>query len=415
MANKLNNAKSERLYEEAQQLIPGGVLGIRRPYNFVPGEYPIFIDRGKGGDLWDVDGNKYIDMLCSYGPIILGHCEEEVDEAVIKQVRDKGFCFNLAQDWQNLLAEKLIEHLPCAEMAYMVKTGSDATTSAIRIARGYTDKAKILRCGYHGWHDWCVEVKGGIPENLYEDVHEWRYNDLNSLEDLLKAHDGNVAGIIVTPLGHPLAHDIEEPKPGFLEGVRKLADEHGAVLIFDEIRTGFRVSMGGAGAYYGVTPDLVTIGKAMANGYSISAVAGKKEFISLVGGKVFVSSTFFPNSLEMVAAMKTIEIMERENVLDDIWRKGNMLLDGWKKAVADSGIEASVNGIAPMPFITFNRMEDGRHKARRAAFYGGLIRRGIFLAPYHHGYVCWRHSDKDIQYTIDMAAETLKEIKDTIG
>lgn len=411
MAERLKLSSSEALFDEAKRFVPGGVLGIRRPYNFVPGEYPIFIASGKGGYMWDVDGNRYLDMLCAYGPIILGHREEEVDNAAIEQIRERGFCFTLAQEVQTRLVKRLCELIPCAEMGFIVKTGSDATLAAIRIARGVTEKTKILRCGYHGWHDWCVEVKGGIPAKLYEDVFEFHYNDLGGLEALLKGHIGEVAAIIMTPVGHPLAHPVEEPAPGFLEGVRELATRYGALLIFDEIRTGFRVALGGAQQRYGVTPDLATFGKAMANGYPISAVVGRREFISVVEGKVFISSTFFPNSIEMVAALKTIEIIERERVIEDIWRKGERLLAGLRQAVERSGLPARVSGIPPMPYVTFEPHPDGRHKTLRSAFYTGMIRRGVFLAPYHHGYVCWRHSDEDIEYAIGAAEETLMEMR----
>ena len=160
MVDKLKLEKSMALFEEAQTLVPGGVAGIRRPYNFVPGEYPIFFDNGKGGRIFDVDGNEYIDYLCAYGPIIIGYREEEIDNAVIDQIKNKGICFSLTQAVQNALVKKLRELIPCCDMAALVKTGSDATTIAIRVARGYTGKTKIARCGYHGWHDWCVEVKG---------------------------------------------------------------------------------------------------------------------------------------------------------------------------------------------------------------------------------------------------------------
>ncbi len=303
------------------------------------------------------------------------------------------------------------ELVPCAEMSIFVKTGSDATTAAIRIARGHTGRLKVLRCGYHGWHDWCVEVKGGIPEKLWEDVHEFHYNDLDSLEKLLKEHKGNVAAVIITPVGHPLAHPVEAPRPGFLEGVRDLATAHGAVLIFDEIRTGFRVSMGGAQARYGVTPDLATFGKAMANGYPISAVVGRREVISAVESKVFISSTFFPNSLEMVAALKTIEILERERVPDKLWARGQKLLDRLGRVVAASGVPCTLSGIPPMPFITFDADPQKKYKERRNLFYTELIRRGVFLQPYHHGYICYRHTDEELDRVVGTVEEALVEVR----
>ena len=245
-AEKLNLTRSLELFEKAKTLVPGGVLGIRRPYNFVEGEYPIFFESGKGGRMWDVDGNEYIDFLCAYGPIIIGHREEEIDEAVIKQTREKGFCFSLTQRYQNQLAEKINELIPCAEMTIFVKTGSGAILTAIRLARAHTERIKIMRCGFHGWHDWCVEVKGGIPEKLYEDVHEFHYNDLDEFESLMKKYGDQTAAITLTPFGHPLVERMQKPKPGFLEGVRELATKYGTVLNFDEIRTGFRISLCGA-------------------------------------------------------------------------------------------------------------------------------------------------------------------------
>lgn len=410
MSKKLNLTRSEQLYAEARTLIPGGILGIRRPYNFVPGEYPIFLERAAGGHIWDPDGNEYIDYLAAYGPIILGHREPEIDAAVIAQM-EKGFCMNLAQPLQNELAKKLRALIPCAEKAVLVKTGSDATTAAIRIARGYTDKLKVLRCGYHGWHDWCVEQRGGIPAKYYEDTHEFEYNDLHSLDRLLENHRGEIAAIIITPIGHPLAHPVTAPAPGFLEGVRERATSLGIVLIFDEVRSGFRVSMGGAQVRYGVTPDLGTFGKAMANGYPISAVVGKAEFMDVVDGKVFISSTFFPNSLEMTAALKTIEILEREKALERVWMLGERFMTKVDAIVEASGVPAQLTGIPPMPFIVFQADPDKKYKTRRPLFYTELIRRGVFLQPYHHGYIMARHTEADIDRTAQAIEEALAVVK----
>ncbi|MBF0432617.1 MAG: aminotransferase class III-fold pyridoxal phosphate-dependent enzyme [Fibrobacteria bacterium] len=410
---KLHKGLAE--FQKAKKIIPGGTLGIRRPYNFVEGEYPIYIDSGKGGHITDIDGNKYIDYLCAYGPIILGYREAEVDEAVIKQIRDKGFCFSLTQTLQNRLAEKLISLIPCAEKCVFVKTGSDATTLAVRIARGYTKKTSVLRCGYHGWHDWCVEVKGGIPEKLYEDIYEFKYNDLEAARTLADTHKKDLAAIIVTPLGHPLAHNIEEPAPGFLEGLKELAKRTDAVLIFDEIRTGFRLAMGGAQEYYGVTPDLACFGKALANGYAISAVCGKEPVMNMVEKDVFVSSTFFPNSDSYAAALKTLEIMERDKVLSHIWKKGNTFLDSLRAIIKKYPLRAEVSGIAPLFFITFARDNKKLYKKRRLEFYTQLIRRGIFMQPYHHSYICYRHSSEDLTKTLKAIDDSLRVVTDTIG
>ncbi|MFO7952212.1 MAG: aminotransferase class III-fold pyridoxal phosphate-dependent enzyme [Bacillota bacterium] len=400
---KLNLEKSMSMFEEAKRISPGGVMGIRRPYNFVEGEYPIFLDYGYDGHIVDVDGNDYIDMLCAYGPIILGYNEPEINRAVIERM-DKGFCFSLVQPVQNELIKRVIEIMPSAEMALLVKTGSDATSVAIRLARGYTGKDMILRHGYHGWHDWCVEVQGGVPQAVRNLTEEFPYGDLATLEKLLKENKGEVAAIMITPVGHPLGQPVTAPPEGYLEGVRSLADQYDCVLIFDEIRTGFRVAMGGAQERYGVTPDVTAIGKAMANGYAISACVGKEDIMKVAEKDVFISSTFFPNSLEMVAAMKCIDILEREQVLDRIWERGQEFLDKLNKIVADSGVPVTASGIPPMPFLTFDRVDD-QYKQRRKQFYTETIRRGLFIQPYHHWYISYRHTAEDLEY----ALKTIKE------
>ncbi|NQY66585.1 MAG: aminotransferase class III-fold pyridoxal phosphate-dependent enzyme [Flavobacteriales bacterium] len=404
--NEINKSLEE--LERAKAIIPGGVLGIRRPYNFVEGEYPVFIESGKGCHITDVDGNEYIDFLCGYGPIILGYRDTEVDNAVVDQIQNKGFCFSLTQTLQNDLAEKLNEIIPCAEMSLFVKTGSDATTTAVRIARGYTDRTKIIRCGYHGWHDWCVEVKGGIPEKLYEDTLEFGYNNLEGLKNLLASHGDDVAAVIITPFGHPLAAEMEEPKEGFLEGVKELAQKYGAVLIFDEIRTGFRLSMGGAQEYYNVIPDMAVFGKAMANGYSIGAITGSASVMKTAESKVFVSSTFFPNSLAVVAALKTIEILQRDNVLDAIWEKGTKYMGEIESILKRyPEVQAKITGVGPMSFITFSKDEEKKYKLRRTLFYTELIRRNVFMQPFHHGYIMRDHTEEDLCLTIGAVRESI--------
>jgi glutamate-1-semialdehyde aminotransferase len=409
---KLNITKSLALFDEAKKFVPGGVLGARKPSDFIEGEYPIFLESGKGCRLTDVDGNEYIDFLCGYGPIILGYREEEVDEAVIRQIRDKGFCFTLTQPYQNQLAKKLKEHVPSAERSIFLKTGSDGTTASIRIARAFTNRVKVMRCGYHGWHDWSVEMKGGIPEKLYEDVHEFRYNDLSKLEDLMAKHGEETAAIIMTPFGHPNHQKMEEPLPGFLEGVREIASRYGAVLIFDEVRTNFRLSMGGAQKLYGVTPDLSVLGKGMANGYAISAVSGKDEVMMAAASKLFISSTFFPNSDGYVASLKTIEILEREKVIEKIWEKGNRFLARLRDIVEKYEAGAELTGVAPMFYITFRRDEESTHRERRDDFYSQLIRRGIFLHPHHHGYIAYRHTEEDLEATAKAIDEAMAYVEE---
>jgi len=411
-AQKLNISKSLALYEEAKTLVPGGVLGARKPTDFIMGEYPIFLEYGKGCRLIDVDGNEYIDFLCGYGPIILGYREEEVDDAVIKQIKEKGFCFSLTQPYQNELAKKLNSLIPSAELSIFLKTGSDATTASIRIARAYTNKIKIMRCGYHGWHDWCVEMKGGIPQKYYEDVFEFHYNDLDSLEKLMKIHGNETAAIIMTPFGHHLHQKMQTPKPGFLEGVRALADKYGAVLIFDEVRTCFRLRMGGAQELYGVRPDLTVLGKGMANGYAISVVTGKHDVMMAAASKLFISSTFFPNSDGYIAALKTIEILEREKVIDNIWKKGERFLNNIQKILDKYDTGAELSGVAPMFFITFERGDADIKRAKRTEFYTQMIRKGFFFTPHHHAYISYRHTEEDLNLTLQAIDESLECVKE---
>ncbi|MHA2393060.1 MAG: aspartate aminotransferase family protein [Promethearchaeota archaeon] len=411
MTEKLTLNKTFNLYEEALDLIPGAILGIRRPYNFVEGEYPIFFETAKGGKVIDVDGNEYIDMLCAYGPIIIGHREEEIDNEVIKQIKEKGFCMSLTQPVQNKLAKKLRQLIPCAEKMVFVKMGSDATTSAIRVARSNTNRVKVLRCGYHGWHDWCVEQKGGIPEKLYEDVIEFEYNNLDQVTHLMKQYGDDIAAIILTPINHPGGHELEMPKPGFLEGLRDLTEDYGSLLIYDEIRTGFRVDMGGAQKKFGVIPDLAAFGKALANGYPIGVLTGKKEYMDELVENVFLSSTFFPNSLAQVAALKTIEILEREKVLEDISKKGNIFAKKVKDLIEESKVPCVFTGEPWMPYITFERDPDNLYKKLREEFYRQLIRRKVFLQPFHHGYICYRHTNEDLDHAAHMISESLTETK----
>jgi len=414
VSNKLPLNNSFKLYEEALKLIPGAILGIRRPYNFVEGEYPIFFESAKGGKVIDVDNNEYIDMLCAYGPIILGHREEEVDNAVINQIQNKGFCMSLTQQVQNKLAKKLKELIPCCEKMVFMKLGSDATTAAVRVARAYTQRTKILHCGYHGWHNWSSEVHGikaGIPDKLYEDIYGFEYNDLNQVENLIKQMGDDVAAIILTPINTPGGNEVEMPKKGYLEGIRELATDNGSVLIYDEIRTGFRVDMGGAQKKLGVIPDLSAFGKAMGNGYPISALVGKAEIMDVLVKDVFLSSTFFPNSLAQVASLKTIEILEREKVLDNINEKGMIFANRIRESIEDIKIPVTFSGEPWMPYITFQRDSDNLYKKMREEFYRQLIRRKVFLQPYHHGYICFRHSNEDLEYAADMIEESLKVCK----
>lgn len=410
--------KSKQLFQEAKKLVPGGVQKSRHPSMFIRGAYPIFMQKGKGSHIFDADGNEYIDWLLSYGPIILGHCYPNVDGAVIREIR-KGFLLNLAQPIQNDLARKLIEIIPCAEQVIFLKTGSGATSAAIRIARVYTGREKVVRCGFHGWHDWCYGGEG-VPEKITEDVLSFHYNDLDSLEKVLEENKNQVACIIMMPL------EVEMPQEGFLEGVRELATSYKVVLIFDEIRSGFRMALGGAQEYFGVTPDLATFSKGIANGYPLSVVVGKEEIMA-AAKKTFISATFFPDSSAMVAALETIGELERTNGVRYMWDIGRKLTNCLKELVSELRIPVEVIGPTPMPYLLFGRREDygkvwrserkeltqaeQKNRIYRDTFYAEIIKRGVFFHPNHHWFTCLSHSNEDVERTLRAAEEALSVVK----
>ena len=414
MENKLNLDKSYALYHQSLKLIPGHSLGVRRPQFYIDEEYPLFLKSGNGGRVCDVDGNEYIDLICGYGPLILGHQEKEIDDAVIEKLRTDGYCFAMTHEMQLELAQKLVEIIPSAEMCLFGKTGSDVTTTAIRIARHVTKRNKILRCGYHGWHDWCVAGKAGILSKAYEDILPFPYGDLETLEVLMKTHGNDTAGVIITPVEHDLNIPVKDPDSGYLEGVKDLAEKYGALLIFDEIRTGFRYHMGGAQAWYGVTPHLSAFGKALANGFAISALVGKKEYMQAVVDDVYISATYFSDGLAQLASMKTIEILERENVPQALREKGNAFGECVESLIEQSKMPCRYSGKPFMPYFTFHSGDDAMDRRLRDIFYTSLIRNRILIGPNHHGYIAHRHTDEDLKIVLEAVEEALVDIKASI-
>jgi glutamate-1-semialdehyde aminotransferase len=390
---------SESLYARARAVIPGGIPGIRAPENFVRGAYPVLLSGGRGGRITDVDGNTFVDLLLGYGPVILGHGEIAVDRAA-DDCALHGFCLNLPSPLMIELAERLTELVPSAEQALFFKTGSDATTGAVRIARTHTGRDLVLRCGYHGWHDWCLEDDPGVPRRARREVLPFRYNDVDELEALLRAHPGEVAAIILTPIGHEFDRQIEPPQPGFLAAVRRLADAHGAVLIFDEVRTGFRVHPGGAQGLYGVTPDLTALGKALANGYPITAVVGRRSVMTSAT-RTFISSTYFPNGMEMAAALATLRLLVQERVLESIHAAGTRFAEELRRLVAETSLPVTLSPYPEMPFLHFDPALASSQPARRDRFYGALAEAGVFAHPRHHGFLCWRHDAEDFARTLE--------------
>lgn len=406
-------SKSYEILEKAKEIIPCGTIGTRRPENFVKGAYPLYVTEGKGAEFTDVDGNKYIDWLAAFGPVLLGYAYDAVDNAAIERIK-KGFCFDLSQDIQNDLAKKLMPMIPCAEKIIFVMSGSDATTAAIRLARTYTGREKILRFGYNGWHDWCVPIPTGVPAKVREDIIPFKYNDIDSVTELMDRYKGDVAGVIITPLAHEFNQPIEFPKDGFLEKLREVTKNEGSMLIFDEIRTGFRLAPGGAQEYFGVTPDLSAFGKAMANGYPIGMVTGTND-VMMAAEKTYISSTFFYNSLPMAAAMAALNEIETKNVIPHIVKIGVMLQLGMKDLITEYNMPAEVSGPPQMPFMTFNFDPEKKFKERRRIFYTETTKNGIFLHPYHHWYVLFTHTEEHVKKTLEVIENAFKKIVTKVG
>jgi glutamate-1-semialdehyde 2,1-aminomutase len=406
-AQPLSFARSEALFARALQAVAGGTTQGKAPNTLIPGEYPIYAARGRGAYLWDVDGNRFLDWILGYGIIVLGYCDPDVDAAAIQEIQD-GFAFPLTRPVQNELAELLSSVIPCAERVHFFKTGSDATTAAVRLARIVTGREKIVRWGYNGWHDWCCIREAGIPARVREDVLTFRYNDLDSLQAVLEAHRGQVACVLMMPL------EIDPPQPGFLAGVKELAHRHGALFILDEMRSGFHLALGGAQEYYGVIPDLATFSKAMSNGYAISVLAGRREFLAALS-QTYVSSTFFTNSIAMAAAVATIHKLQKGQVIPHLWRIGQGLMDGLDRLACDAGVEARTVGLAPMPFLVFTDPDAEVRDTARYLFFREMVRRGVLLHPNHHWFVSAAHTDQDLAYTLEASAEAFDVVRQELA
>lgn len=396
-------ARSQALFDRAQEIVAGGTTQGKAPNTLIPGEYPIYAVRARGAHLWDLDGNRFLDWILAYGIIVLGYCDPDVDAAAIREIQE-GFALPLTRPVQNELAELLVDVIPCAEMVHFFKTGSDATTAAVRLARIITGKEKIVRWGYHGWHDWCCIRDPGIPGKVREDVLTFRYNDLDSLEDVLRQNRDEVACLIMMPL------EIEPPEPGFLAGAKDLAHRYGALFILDEIRSGFHVALGGAQEYYGVVPDLATFSKALSNGYAVSVLAGQRELMEALS-QTYVSSTFFTNSIAMAAAVATIHKLRREQVIPHLWRIGQGLMDGLDRLVTDLGVEAKTVGLPPMPYLTFTYTDPEVRETAKYVFFRETTRQGVLLHPNHHWFVSGSHTEQDLAYTLEVCAEGFRAVQ----
>src|SRR5262247_347347 len=317
--------ETHALFARALRVVPGGIYGHQTPRMLVPDAYPYFFMRGQGAHLWDVDGNEYIDLMCSYGPIVLGHNHPRVDEAARRQA-EAGRCFNGPGAAWVELAERLVALTPWAGWAVFAKNGSDVCTWATQVARAATGRRKVLTAegAYHGTHPWCSPIAAGVlPEDRAHIAH-FRYNDLPSVDAALDAHAGDVAAIMVSPFRHDAFHDQEMAAPGFLAGLRARCDRLGAVLILDDVRAGFRLHLGGSGELVGVQPDLACYSKAIANGYAPAALVGR-DTLREAATRVFVTGTYWPSAVPMAAALACLAELEATGAIGQMGALGQQL------------------------------------------------------------------------------------------
>jgi glutamate-1-semialdehyde aminotransferase len=387
-------------------VIPGCAQTFSKGYTqYVQGAAPIFLQRGKGCRVWDVDGNEYIDYVQGLLPNILGYAHREVNEAVATQL-DEGHSFSLPHPIEVQLAERLTRLIPCAEMVRFGKNGSDATSGAVRAARAFTGRERIACCGYHGWQDWYIGSTtrhAGVPASVRGLTHPFVYNDLGALEKLLRGHLGEFAAVIMEPV------NFVEPASGFLEDAKRLAHEHGALLIFDEICSGFHFGLGGAQKLFGVTPDLACFGKAMGNGFPISCVLGRAEVMRIFD-EIFYSFTFAGEVASMAAAMKVLDILERTDALARMEANGRMLQDGIKAMTKEAGLAERIR-IAGRPqwsLLKFSDADGGDSPLLRNLFQQEAMKRGVLLLATHN--LTSAHDVRDIHQTLEAYAEVLKTL-----
>lgn len=404
-----NFEKSKELLAREVKVSPLAAQTFSKSYRyFCQGVAPSYMDHGEGCYIYDVDGNKFIDFMCALGPITVGYNNPEVNAAVIKQV-NKFASGSLQSELEVELAEKICKIIPCAEMVRFVKNGGDATTAAIRLARAYTRKDIVLMSGYHGMHDWSIGASSnnkGVPKAVCELTINFTYNDLSDLEKKLQEND--VAAVILEPI------QSNGPKEGYLEGVKELAHKYGAVLIFDEVVSGFHYALGGAQEYFNVKPDLVAFGKGMGNGYPISAVAGKKELLEQIEHGVFVSTTFGGDSIAMAASLATLKILERPGFYDYINKLGNMIKTGIQERIDKYSLNGvlSVSGMPAHCGVAFEGHGSLSYLDIQSVYSQTMIQNGILVFAIY--FLNSSHTEKDAQAYLDATDKAFALIRKAI-
>jgi len=409
--------KSLQYLKRAKKLIPCQTQTLAKgPTQWVQGVAPNYLHRGKGAYVWDVDENRYIDYAMALGPMVLGYCNPVVNRAVKEQL-DRGSTFTLMHPLEVEVAEMLTRILPWADMVRYGKNGSDATSVALRLARAYTGRDKIACCGYHGFQDWYIgttERNRGIPQATSSLSLKFEYNDLDSLTDLFTSNREEIAAVIMEVVA------MTPPEPGFLEAVRSLTHKHGAVLIFDELFTGFRFALGGAAEYFGVEPDLACYGKAICNGFPLSVLAGRGEIMREFedrGDKlgVFFSFTFGGEALSLAAAKATLSEMEDKQVIDFIWEQGRKLMNSIDDLAKKNGITEfiSTRGYPPKNFLLATDPEQRFSPLQlKSLFQQECIKRGVLFIGYHA--MSYSHNDKIIAETLRAYDGAMKILKSAL-
>ena len=416
--------KSELLFDQAQKVMPGGVNSPVRACRSV-GTYPRFLDKGLGSHVWDVDGNEYIDLICSWGPLILGHCQEDVEASVAESIR-KGLSFGAPTAIEVEMAQ-LVCKMTGVEMVRMVNSGTEAVMSALRLARGATRRAKIIKftgC-YHGHSDSMLVKAGsgaltggspdsaGVPKEMAGDTLTADYNDCASVRTLLEANPGQVAAVIVEPVAANMG--VVPPTPGFLQGLRQLCDEFGALLIFDEVITGFRLAPGGAQSYFGVKADLVTYGKIIGGGMPVGAYGGSRKLMELVAplGPVYQAGTLSGNPVAMAAGLTQLKILSTHpEVYEKLEHLGAMLQEGLQDALKN--VPAQVNRVGSIATVFFTDHEVAGYADAKSSdlekfkkWYLGLLSHGIYAAPsqFEAMFLSNAHTEAEIERIVKTARE----------
>lgn len=364
---------------------------------------PLFMERGQGSRVWDIDGNEYIDMVNGLMAISLGYNDSDVNRAITDQL-SKGISFSLPTELEYELSQMLVDIIPCAEMVRFSKNGSDVTSAAVRLARAYTGRDKVLVCGYHGWQDWYIGSTLrhlGVPDDVRALTKTVPYNDLDALEALLKTEE--YAAFILEPM------NVILPKPGYLEGVRELTTKTGTLMVFDEVVTGFHFALGGAQEYFGVTPDLSAFGKGMGNGMPIGAILGRRDIMKLQDD-IFFSGTFGGEALSLAASIAVIKKMQREPVIEKLWSSGQKLADAVDALIKENGLEdvLSLAGLAPWKVAMFSARGNVSAMAIRTFLQKEMIAQGVLFLVSHN--MSYSFTDEDHDIVVGAYRKTLSDL-----